>query len=275
MAEVNIDQPTTASEPDSAVSRAEKFKSLRAKLAASTKANHDEVIAEHKRMKINPSVLTKLDRKKAEAEIKLAKQDAEDAGEDFERKRAWDWTIEESLAWDRRLAEKKENRDKSGFSDYTQLAEKSYRQDMRAHRVDMEEYKRARDDALAKGQVVETEDGKLVALDEDRRFYADANTVGLADHKPRKQAVERLAEEVKKKYVVLISMLISQRSRQGGQTEEEKGQRRWRDILHQQTKQGLQREIGKVLRSIYAGNQGSIRARQRCIIDGQGRDTQI
>lgn len=207
MAEVKADKTAsseTATETDAVLSRAEKFKALRAKLAASTKANHDEVIAEHKRMKINPSVLTKLDRKKAEAEIKLAKQDAEDAGEDFERKRAWDWTIEESLAWDRRLAEKRENRDKSGFSDYTQLAEKSYHQDMKGHKVDMEEYKRARDEALAKGQVAETEDGELIAVDEDRRFYADANTVGLADHKPRKQAIDRLVDEVKKKYVPLL-----------------------------------------------------------------------
>jgi len=96
-------------------SRTERFKALRTKLAESTKANHAEVIAEHKRMKLNPAQLTKLEHKKAEAEMKLAKQDAEDAGEDFERKRAWDWTIEESLAWDRRLAAKKQNRDEAGF----------------------------------------------------------------------------------------------------------------------------------------------------------------
>jgi len=153
-------------------------------------------------MKINPSVLTKLDRKKAEAEMKLAKQDAEDAGEDFERKRAWDWTMEESLAWDRRLAEKKENRDKAGFSDYTQLAEKGYRQDMKGHKVNMDEYKRARDEALAKGQLTRTEDGELVEV--DGKFYADANSLGVGDHKPSKEAVDRLAEEVKKKYVPLL-----------------------------------------------------------------------
>src|ERR1700686_1209405 len=85
-----------------ATPRAERFIALRAKLAASTKANHADVIAEHKRMKLNPAVITKVERKKAEAELKLAKHDAEETGVDFERKRAWDWTIEESLAWDRR-----------------------------------------------------------------------------------------------------------------------------------------------------------------------------
>ena len=110
------EQPPQPDTPPSALTREERFKALRSKLAESTKANHAEVIAEHKRMKLNPAHLSKLDRQKAEAEIKLAKQDAEDAGDDFDRKRAWDWTMEESLAWDRRLAEKQRNRDHSGFA---------------------------------------------------------------------------------------------------------------------------------------------------------------
>lgn len=97
-------------------SREERFRALRSRLAASTKANHADVIAEHKRMKLEPAHLAKLDRKKAEAEMKLSKQDAEDAGEDFDRKRAWDWTMEESEAWDRKLAGKQRNRDESGFA---------------------------------------------------------------------------------------------------------------------------------------------------------------
>jgi len=212
MSEVKAEAPTNSTDTletsDKGLSREERFKALRSRLAASNKANHDEVIAEHKRMKINPAHLTKLDRKKAEAEMKLAKQDAEDAGEDFERKRAWDWTMEESLAWDRRLAEKKENRDKAGFSDYTQLAEKGYRQDLKGLKPNMEEYKKAREDALAKGQLVQTENGEIVAVDEDRRFYADANTIGIRDHKPTKEALDRLVDEVKKKYENLGRMVI-------------------------------------------------------------------
>ena len=115
----NTDGPPSVS--DSAALRAERFKALRAKLAASSKANHADVITEHKRMKVNPAHLSKLDRKKAEAELKLAKHDAEEAGDDFERKRAWDWTIEESLAWDRRNDEKQQNRDEAGFAGISHL----------------------------------------------------------------------------------------------------------------------------------------------------------
>jgi len=108
-------EESAESKPPTA-SREERFKALRARHAASAKANHAEVIAEHRRMKLDPALLAKLDRKKAEAEIKLAKQDAEDAGDDYERKRAWDWTIEESLRWDERRAQKQQNRDKAGFA---------------------------------------------------------------------------------------------------------------------------------------------------------------
>jgi len=190
--------PDPSQNSDSATSRLDRFKALRAKLAESTKANHAAVIAEHKRMKIDPSAITKLERKKAEAELKLAKQDAEDAGDDFERKRAWDWTIEESLAWDRKQAGKQANREESGFSDYTQAAEKMYMKDVKGFKPDLEAYKKAKEEALAKGQVV-LQNGEMVAVDEDRRFYADANSLGLHEHKPSREALDRLVEETKKR----------------------------------------------------------------------------
>jgi len=116
MSESSKETASSTSHPSAPLSREEKFKALRSKLAASTKANHAEVIAEHKRMKIDPASLSKLDHKKADAELKLAKQDAEEAGDDFERKRAWDWTMEESEKWDRRLAQKAQNRDAAAFA---------------------------------------------------------------------------------------------------------------------------------------------------------------
>jgi hypothetical protein len=39
-------------------------------------------------MKLDPASLSKLDRKRAEAETKLAKADAEDTGNDFEGKKS-------------------------------------------------------------------------------------------------------------------------------------------------------------------------------------------
>ena len=52
---------------------------------------------------------------------------------------------------------------------------------------------------MAKGQVVQTESGDLVAVDEDRRFYADANSLGITDHKPSKEKIDQLVEQTKKR----------------------------------------------------------------------------
>jgi hypothetical protein len=64
----------------------------------------------------------------------------------------------------------------------------------------LERYKNAKEEALAKGQLVQTATGELQAVDEDRRFYADANSLGITDHTPRKEDLDRLVEETKKRY---------------------------------------------------------------------------
>lgn len=75
----------------------------------SAEVNRKEVYAERRRQSVDPSETARLNRRRAEAEFKLAKADAEDDGEDFERKRAWDWTVEESERWDKRVDKKKKH----------------------------------------------------------------------------------------------------------------------------------------------------------------------
>src|SRR5271170_4427700 len=84
------------------------------------------------------------------------------------------------------------------FLDYTQIAEKSYQQDLKGFKPDLEGYKKAKDEALSKGQSVE-QNGELVVLDEDGRFYANANSLGVMEHKPSKEAVDRLVAETRKR----------------------------------------------------------------------------
>jgi pre-mRNA-splicing factor SYF2 len=65
----------------------------------------------------------------------------------------------------------------------------------------LEAYQKAKEEALSKGQLVTTAEGEIVAVDEDRIFYADANSLGITDHKPTKAALDKLVEETKKRYV--------------------------------------------------------------------------
>ena len=62
----------------------------------------------------------------------------------------------------------------------------------------MERYQKVKEEALSKAQIVEQQ-GELVVLDEDGRFYANANSLGVMEHKPSKEAVDRLVAETRKR----------------------------------------------------------------------------
>lgn len=196
---------TNQSDSDaSQLSRMERFKALKARQSQSRNQNRKETAAETQRMATDPSLLQKLSRKQAIASHKLLKADAELAGEDFERKRAWDWTVEESEKWDKRMDKKEKHREDVAFQDYRQEARKIYKKQMRELKPDMEAYEKQKIEAIQRAadsgglEVVETEDGELVAVDKDGLFYSTANSTDFVQNKPEKAAVDRLVEDLRK-----------------------------------------------------------------------------
>jgi pre-mRNA-splicing factor SYF2 len=203
------DAPLEDAEPaapasGSAADRMARFKALKARQAASTKANAKEVQRESDRAKIDPELVKKLDRQNAIASHKLLKEDTEASGADFERKRAWDWTIEESEKWDQRLAKKKGNRENVAFSDYSTEAQKVYQRQMRDFKPDMEAYEKGKMDAIQIAarngglEIVETETGELIAVDKDGSFLSTADQPQDFTAKPTKDALDRLVNDLKK-----------------------------------------------------------------------------
>ncbi|RPB04174.1 SYF2-domain-containing protein [Choiromyces venosus 120613-1] len=178
--------------------RAERWKALKGRAKKSAEVNRKEVYAERRRQAVDPSETTRLNRKRDEAEFKLAKAEAEDDGKDFERKRAWDWTIEESERWDKRMEKKKKHVEDVAFQDYTQTARKIYKKQLRELQPDLESYAAEKAKLIRDDTIAETEDGELIAIDRDGEFYADANSLGFIDNKPPKGAVDRLVGDLKK-----------------------------------------------------------------------------
>lgn len=64
------------------------------------------MIAESNTTRSNQRSLLKLERKRQQLEAMGEKQQAQETGQDLERKRAWEYSIEESEAWDKKLARK-------------------------------------------------------------------------------------------------------------------------------------------------------------------------
>jgi pre-mRNA-splicing factor SYF2 len=182
--------------------RAERFKALQARAKTGAQKNLKEATLESQRLATDPNLLTSLNRKSAIASHNLLKADAEAAGEDFERKRAWDWTIDESERWDKRIKKKGSHRDDQAFQDYRQDSRKVYKRQIRDLKVDMDGYEKEKMKAVEKAaasgglEIVETDDGELVAVDKDGTFYTTADSTGFVEHKPPKDAVDRLVRDL-------------------------------------------------------------------------------
>jgi pre-mRNA-splicing factor SYF2 len=182
--------------------RMERFKALQARAKTGAQKNLKEATLESQRLATDPNLLTSLNRKSAIASHNLLKADTEAAGEDFERKRAWDWTIEESERWDKRLKKKEAHRDDQAFQDYRQDSRKVYKRQIRDLKPNMEHYEKEKmaavERAAASGglEIVETDDGELVAVDKDGTFYSTADSTGFVEHKPPKDAVDRLVKDL-------------------------------------------------------------------------------
>ncbi|KAJ6032657.1 Pre-mRNA-splicing factor syf2 [Penicillium herquei] len=184
--------------------RQQRFKALRQRARSANERNLKETAAETQRLATDPNLAKSLDRKHDFAAHKLLKADTEAGGEDFERKRAWDWTVEESEKWDRRLEKKQRHRDDVAFQDYTQDARKVYGRQMRQLAPNLEAYEKEKLAAIEKAaangdlEIVETEDGEMIAIDKNGSFYSTADSVGFTDNKPDRAAVDRLVGDLQK-----------------------------------------------------------------------------
>ncbi|KFH49061.1 Pre-mRNA-splicing factor-like protein [Hapsidospora chrysogenum ATCC 11550] len=184
--------------------RMARFKALQARAKNSSETNVKEATLESQRLASDPSELKALQRKRDIASHKLLKAEVEESGGDFERKRAWDWTIEESEKWDKRMRKKEAHRDNNAFRDYHQEGNKVYKRQLRNIDPDLERYEKDKmaliEKAAASGglDIVETESGELIAVDKDGSFYSTADSTSFAQNKPDKAAVDRLVKDLQR-----------------------------------------------------------------------------
>jgi pre-mRNA-splicing factor SYF2 len=205
---------TDAPPPTSQNDRMARFKALQSRASASQKSNLAEARAEASRSSVDPTVLANLSRKAAVASHNLLKADTEEDGGSgaFERKRAWDYTIEESERWDERMEKKARNRDNVAFQDYSSEAGKIYERQMRdleklalkGQVKNREEYEASKVALIEKAaqsgglEIVEMENGDLVAIDKDGTFYSTSDSVDFVENRPKRENVDRLVKDLQK-----------------------------------------------------------------------------
>lgn len=178
----------------------DRLNALRRRKTESAQSNRKEVHKEYASSKINnPKLISKLERQKAEAEFELAKLEDKQNGVDFERRRAWDWTVEESEKWDERVALKKQTKDTAHFSDFASAAERAYLKEIRELKdPDLAAYQREKLATLKKNAtLIEGADGETIVYDASSSNGSGGASLDSLHSKPSKEAVDRLVGKLK------------------------------------------------------------------------------
>ncbi|ORY06532.1 SYF2 splicing factor-domain-containing protein [Clohesyomyces aquaticus] len=203
-------QPSEPSEPSSATpdpsdpkaalaARMARFVALKTLAADARKANSHAVRDEERKKKTSAEELKKIHLRRDAAEIKLLK----DSDPDFERKRAWDYTADEDAMWEKRQGKKARNKDNTAFTDFRAEANKTYKRQVKnIVKVDREEYIKQKAEKLEKQvrmgllELVETEEGDVFTVREDGRIDEPVEEHYNFDHRPSKEAVDRLVKDL-------------------------------------------------------------------------------
>jgi pre-mRNA-splicing factor SYF2 len=77
----------------------------------STAANRKDLVAEHNRAKFGAKEAARMEKQRRLAETLRETVDAEDRGEDLERRKNWEYSIEENDEWEKRKARKERRAD--------------------------------------------------------------------------------------------------------------------------------------------------------------------
>lgn len=137
------------------------------------------------------------------------KLDALETGADLERKRNWEYSLEDNEAWNKKQS-RKERRADHGFKDYDDSARRKYKRDMDAFKPDLEAYRGQREQAIANGLSVEAgpsgsqgssmdlihgyQSGSMIPGGD--QLYRDMNSFVYADHKPSEDAIDRVVGQI-------------------------------------------------------------------------------
>mmetsp|Transcript_3118 Transcript_3118/g.3495 ORF Transcript_3118/g.3495 Transcript_3118/m.3495 type:complete len:232 (+) Transcript_3118:35-730(+) len=119
--------------------RLAKLQQLIRKKQESENLNKQELFKDYKQQKLKSIEYKKIEQKKLNAELEHEKLDSIEKGEDFERKQNWDWSIEDCEKWEKKTKQKGNNK-KSGFQNFSKMAEQAYNKELLNLKVDKEAY---------------------------------------------------------------------------------------------------------------------------------------
>ncbi|KAJ3557372.1 hypothetical protein NP233_g11759 [Leucocoprinus birnbaumii] len=187
--------------------REAKLAQLRKKFAASTRANRETLVQDSAKAKLNAREMARLERQRKLAETLRLKADAEERGEDVERQKNWEWTIEDNDNWEKKQARKKRRADFE-FHDDAHAARRKYKKDLDLLESDLEAYNRQKALATGSGALTHFDaSGSSSAVQAmgsveqqlaHENLYRDSTTLLYGDNKPSEEAIDRVVSKINK-----------------------------------------------------------------------------
>ncbi|KAL1411905.1 Pre-mRNA-splicing factor SYF2 [Vanrija albida] len=191
--------------------RKAKLKALRLRMNQSAADNRKDLVADHQKAKVTAKEVQRLEKQRKLAQTLRLKADAEASGEDLERRKAWEWSIEQNERWEKKLSEQAERSD-TNFHNAEDDAFKKYNKNVRTTKPDLVAYSRQKEAALglAPGTLVPlgaTSDQIAAAgpgpssargLTAAEDLYRGADTLAYGDSKPSDDAIDRVISKINK-----------------------------------------------------------------------------
>ncbi|KAL7420117.1 Pre-mRNA-splicing factor SYF2 [Cryptotrichosporon argae] len=182
--------------------RQAKLRELRARMNDSASRNRADLVEDHRRARVTAKDVARLEKQRKLAQTLRLKADADASGEDLERRKAWEWSIEQNERWERKEKEKEARQDQH-FHNAEDDAHKRYERNLRKTPADLAAYAKQREAALGAGAgaasgaraVVAGPSSGLSRLDD---FYRGADTLAYGDSKPSEEAVDRVISKINK-----------------------------------------------------------------------------
>ncbi|BEJ10852.1 hypothetical protein CspHIS471_0102740 [Cutaneotrichosporon sp. HIS471] len=223
--EEEVEEEEDAEEVPAKSSREErlaKLKELRLRMNESAAANRRDLVEDHQKSKVTARELTRLEKQRKLAKTLRLKADAEANGEDLERRKAWEWSIEQNERWEKKQAASRQRGDHT-FNHANDEAHRKYEKDVRTSKPDLVGYARQKEAAmgLEPGTLVPlgttnemaaagpSRNAALTAADD---LYRSADTLSYGDSKPSEEAVDRVVGKINKD----LAGTGRKRKRQGG-----------------------------------------------------------
>lgn len=199
---------------------------------------------DHARSKVTARELARLEKQKRLAATLRIKADAEETGEDVERRKNWEYSIEDNERWEAKLENRKvqdglfhgelsstpAQRETDTALDEADFASKRYERDVRKTKHDVDGYNRQKELALglAPGTLApvlaEPAAGSRAsaALSAREDLYRGADTLTYGDNKPTDDQIDRVIGKMNEKWVLLLSRCTELTTRSKGKAEKKK-----------------------------------------------------